>query len=176
MGTNGRETAIAVTGYESCRAPALHNWESNGNPLKPETNSTVMYNEKQGVWKAGVAGSFTSPWMQYYVLYALGRVNELGFACKAVFSYTGKWFTDMIHTSGNPYVSAIYQLQVEKNGGDYFSSWAETLAFLTPEYLNDKLPPYFVKNVLPDGRQDWATPGLAYLVDSNEAGAAEAWK
>jgi hypothetical protein len=162
-------------GPVSCQPPALHNWESNGNPLKPETNSTVMYNEKQGIWRPGIAGSFTSPWMQYYVMYGLGRVNELGFAANALLSYTGKWLTDMIRTSGNPYVSAIYQLPVEKSGGGYFSSWAETLQVFTPEYLNEKLPPYFARNLVPDGRQVWGTPGLAYLVDGNATGAVESW-
>ena len=66
-------------GPVSCQPPALHNWESNGNPARPESNSTVMNNEKHGIWRAGVAGSFTSPWMQYFVVYALGRVRELGF-------------------------------------------------------------------------------------------------
>ena len=134
-----------------------------------------MYNEKQGIWRTGEAGSFTSPWMQYYVLYALGRVNELGFAGKMLLSYSGKWLTDMIRTSGNPYVSAIYQLPVEKSGGGYFTSWAETLAVFTPEHLKNKLPPYFAANLSADGRQVWGTPGLAYLVDSNDAGAAGAW-
>ncbi len=163
-------------GPVSCQPPALHNWESNGNPLHPESNSTVMYNEKQGIWRAGVAGSFTSPWMQYYVLYALGRVNELGFASKVLLSYSGKWLTDMIRTSGNPYAPAIYQLPVEKSGGGYFTSWTETIAVFTPEHLKNYLPSYFAKNLSADGRQVWATPGLAYLVDGSDTGASEAWR
>ena len=90
---------------------------------------------RRGFGTAGAAGSFTSPWMQYYVIYALGRVTELGFADKALLSYTGKWLTDMIRTSGNPYASAIYQLPVEKSGGGYIPNWAEVLAVFTPEYL-----------------------------------------
>ena len=105
----------------------------------------------------------------------LGRVSELGFAGKALLSYSGKWLTDMIRTSGNPYASAIYQLPVEKSGGGYFPSWAETLAVFTPEYLTNGLPPYFARNLNPDGRQVWGTPGLAYLVDNNDPGATEAW-
>lgn len=163
------------SGPMSCRPPALHNWESNGNPTRAETNATIMSNEKHAIWKTGAVGSFTAPWMQYYVMYALGRVTELGFASNSVLSYTGKWLTDMVRISGNPYASAIYQLPVEKNGGGYFPDWAGILAAFTPEYLANGLPPYFVKNLSSDGRQVWATPGLAYLVDNNDVGAAEAW-
>ena len=63
----------------------------------------------------------------------------------------------------------------EKSGGGFFSSWAETLAVFTPEYLMNGLPPYFARNLNPDGRQVWGTPGLAYLVDNNDNGATEAW-
>jgi hypothetical protein len=163
------------SGPMSCQPPVLHNWQSAGNPLRPEVDATIINNQKWGIWKTGVVGSFTSQWMQYYLLYALGRVSELGFSNKALLSYTGKWFTDMILTSGNPYASAIYELPVEKNGGGYFSTWAEIFAAFIPEHLADKLPPYFAKTLSADGRSVWATPGLAYLVDNNDARAVETW-
>jgi hypothetical protein len=59
--------------------PHLHNWEAMCNPLQNPVCPEVAQDVKNGVFAPGAVGSYTAPWMQYYVLYALGRASELGF-------------------------------------------------------------------------------------------------
>jgi hypothetical protein len=165
----------ANNGPYSAKPPTLHNWESNGNPSHPEQNATIVNNEKTGVYQTGAAGSFTAPWMQAYVLYSLGRVKELGFAAGPILNYTGKWLVDLINDSGNPLLVGTYQVPVERAGGGFFN-WHEILTIgFTASYLANALPGYFAQNLVSDGRVVWATPGMAYLVDSNLPGASKGW-
>src|SRR4051812_21340520 len=119
--------------------PSLHNWESNGNPQHTEQSSDIINNQKTGIYQDGTVGSFTSPWMQYYVLYALGRMKEVGFAAGPLLNYSGKWLTDMILHSGNPKLIAVYRIPVEKNGGG-FMTWQEILTNgFTADYIEKTL-------------------------------------
>jgi hypothetical protein len=166
----------ANSGPFSAQPPPLHNWDSNGNPLRADSNPTIRLNEKNGIYQVGTVGSFTSPWMQYYVLYGLGRVRELGFASGPLLAYSGQWLIDMVSKSGNPLLVSSYQLPVERAGGG-FMSWNEILTKgFTASYLTETFPAYFARNIISDGRVIWATPGLAYLVDANVSGASSVWQ
>ena len=166
---------LSNLGPMSGHPPVLHNWESNGNPLKPDANATIAYNVKQRIWQAGEAGSFTSPWMQYYTLYALARVLELGFPAKALMVYSGQWLTDMLLHSGEPRLSALYQHPVERAGGGSMT-WDEVRSKgFTSDYLTNGMPGYFARQLQPDGRAAWMTPGLAALVNLKTPDAPAAW-
>jgi hypothetical protein len=149
-------------------APSLHNWESNGaSPSLPAIDDGL------GEFVPGAVGTETSFWTQYYVLYMLGRMAELGFASDTLLSYTGQWFAGMINSSGDPLIVALYVSPVEMTGGGYFSNWASFMSAITPSFLSSTLPQYFADNLFSDGRQVWAIPGASYLV--NKPGGAQAW-
>ena len=154
-------------GLVSCQPPVLHNWESNLDP------ATITENEQAGIFVPGAVSTFTAPWMQYYVLYGIGRAAELGFAAGPLLAYTGPWLVGMINMSGFPMLVANYQLPVEKNGGGFLATWQDVLATLTSNYLTNLLPPYFVANLNSEGREVWATPALSYLY--SQSGGAQAW-
>ena len=162
-------------GPYSGQPPSLHNWESGGNPRHPEQNASIAANQKSGIYREGTVGSFTSPWMQYYVLYSIGRVKEVGFAAGPLLDYSGKWLTDMILHSGNPNLIAVYQMPVEKNGGG-FMSWAEILAEgFSEEYLTTRLPTAYKNLIADDGYCIYPCPGLAYLVEARATDSAKSW-
>ena len=161
--------------------PALHNWESNCNAAYVPVCATVLANERGGSYVPGVVGSFTSPWMQWYVQYGLGRITELGFAAKPLTVWSGQYLLGMINKSGVPTLVAYYQTPVERKGGGFFATWPAMIAALVPAYVDGAasrggLPAYFKANLFNDGREVWATPGLAMLVDEGAAGAAAAWR
>ena len=154
-------------GPVSCNPPTLYNWESNLDP------STISENEQAGIYLPGAVSTFTSPWMQYYVLYALGRAQELGFGTGPLLAWDGQWLTSMINNSGDPLLISFYQLPVEKSGGGFFPTWPDVLGALTPTYLSTGLPAYFAQNLQSDGRDAWVAPALSYLYD--QPGGAQAW-
>ena len=165
----------------SGQAPPLHNWESDSNASTPGDCETCTSNANAGVFVPGAVGSFTSPWMQWYDFYSFGRVAELGFAATPLNKWTGDYLLGMINNSGIPQLVAQYQIPVEKTGGGFFPTWAATIAALQPAFLNGNesdggLPAYFAANLFNQGREVWATPGLAMLVDEGAAGAAQAWQ
>lgn len=166
-------------GPQNGRPPTLRNWESLGNPTNVAANPSIGQRVAAGYLVAGAVGSITSPWMQHYDQYALGRARELGFPIAPVMLYSGKWLTDMLLVSGEPKLVANYQAPVEKAGGG-FMTWPEVVAAHTDRFLHDttwpeSLPRYFDNNLHNEGRQVWATAGLAMLVDARADDAAAAW-
>lgn len=172
------------SGPLSAKPPLLHNWESNGYPATP--SSSITHNEKSGIYQPGKVGSFTSPWMQYFVLYALGRVKELGYPAEALSAYSSRWLVDMITKTGKPELVSVYQMPVEKlavkgsdgswaSGG--FFTWREILSdALTPEYLSMELPKRH-KNMLSsvgEGYNWQVLPAISYAVEAGIPGAAAA--
>ncbi|HEY1260551.1 MAG TPA: hypothetical protein VGF34_14985, partial [Stellaceae bacterium] len=163
-------------------APTLGNWESNGNPT--QTNATITLDEAAGIFVPGAAGTFTAPWMQNYVLYALGRAKEIGFAAGPLLTHTARWFTGMIDNSGYPELVTTYQMPVEKKGGGFFPDWPSLVAALEPAWLTGKgwsppqagatsLPQFFAQNLNADGYVGWAVAAAAQIAD--EPGGAQAW-
>ena len=166
---------------QSGQPPALHNWESNCDAAYVPVCATVAANEAGGSYVPGVVGSFTSPWMQWYVQYSIGRIAELGFAAQPLNLWSSNYLLGMINNSGYPDLVAFYQTPVEQKGGGFFATWPAMEAAIVPSYLNGNesdggLPAYFAANLFNQGREVWATPGLAMLVDEGAAGAAPAWQ
>jgi hypothetical protein len=165
------------------KPPSLGQWESNGNPLKADQNATINTNEANGIYVPGRVGSFTSPWMQFYTVYSLGRAAELGFDAGPNLAHVGRWLIDLINESGYPQLVCEYQSPVEMAGGGFFDwpgfvaahqhSWLTGEDYAPPSQGCTSLPQYWAQNLNADGREAWAIPGASYLVEL--PGGAEAW-
>ncbi|MGA8379650.1 MAG: hypothetical protein WB710_00805, partial [Stellaceae bacterium] len=158
----------------------------NGNPAAGDSE-----NVNYGWYVAGTVGNITSPWMQWYVQYALGREAELGFAAKPLQVYSGAYPIGMIDNSGTPWAINIYQIPVEKLGGGFLATWPALLATLTPQYLSPTGTPVDPATGQPSGLANGPTAfandlgvesyplyllgGVAMLDDAAAPGAAQAW-
>ncbi|HEV2100255.1 MAG TPA: hypothetical protein VGR45_15200, partial [Stellaceae bacterium] len=171
VGNEGTTNAGAFKG----QVPPLHNWESICDPALP---FTACVND--AVWLLPtLAGSFTAPWMQWYLQYALGRVYELGYPIGAVAAWTAPFPIGMINASAMPTLVGFYQIAPLRQGAaGWFTTWAGLISALnlTPNCCGGRgFPIYFTNNLASDGRPVWLTPGLAMTVDQKQPGAAQAW-
>lgn len=156
-------------GPNALKFPLLHNWEANGNPKTP--SATITNNENNGIFKVGAVGNFTSPWMQYYTLYAIGRTAELGFPAEAILKKSATWLIGMINDSGNPGLLAVYQIPVEKRGGG-FMNWSELIASLTDQEVT-RLANILTKPFQNEAYAVYAGPALSFM--TKEPGGEKAW-
>jgi hypothetical protein len=161
-------------------APALHNWEANidGNVLGGAVYARM--------WSPAVA-AWTSPWMQWYTQYALGRAAELGFAAAPLTRSTGQYLTGMIDRSGHPKMIASYHLPVAQKPGGMIASWPGLVAALDEPWLTGAdytggsaqgaVPTSFTQELYDQGYDMYASAALALLVDEHAPGAvqAESW-
>ncbi len=162
--------------------PPLGNWESNGSP-PTKANPVISQNEAPGIFVPGAVGTITSPWMQYYLIYGLGRAKEVGFAAEPLLAHTAAWLTGLVNNSGYPTLVAQYEMPVEKSGGGFFATWAAMIAALKPAWLTGNgyvstdggvsLPAYWAQNLNADGRQGWAIAAAGFL--TGEPGGAQMW-
>jgi hypothetical protein len=172
----------------SRHAPPLHNWESSCNPTGAPC-PVVTSNERCNVFVTAAVGTYSAPWNQWYLQYALGRIAELGYAAKPLAEWTGQYAIDIINSSGHPDLVALYEMPVEQRGGGFFTTWAAVEGAITSSALTNNpryasvcgnpaggLAQYFAANLNADGRQVWLTPGVAMLVDQGAPGAAAAWR
>jgi hypothetical protein len=173
----------ANNGPVSGQAPPLHNWESSCDPIS--ACAAITGNQNAGQFVPDTVGTYSAPWNQWYLHYALGRITELGFAAGPLAIWSGQYPISMINSSGLPILVSQYEMPVEQKGGGFFPTWAAAIQALTPGWVNGTctsscvppggLPTYFKNGLAADGRQTWLTPGLAMLVDQNAPGAAAAW-
>ena len=177
-------------GPVSGQLPPLGNWESASQGLNG-SDPTVLANVAADIFAAGAVGSYTAPWTHWYLHYALGRAEELGFAVDPIRKMTDQFVVGMIDNSGHPQLLAQYELPVEQQGGGFLPSWAAVVGALAPAYVTGNgwpatgnsgdgdLVQYFVRQLTQTGQDDgypiWAMPGLAMAVDHNDPGAAQAW-
>jgi hypothetical protein len=166
----------------SGKLPPLGNWESAGNPNGKD--ATIVNNEKSQVFRPGAVGTFTAPWNHWYLHYALGRAEELGFAVDPIRKMTDQYVITMINDSGYPDLLAAYELPVESNctntappysaskpgctapPGGFLPSWAAIGAALYPGFLTGAgypasgnsgygaLPQYFRRQLTQTGQAD----------------------
>jgi hypothetical protein len=174
-------------GPNTGKVPPLHNWESLGDPAGTgaNLNSLVLAEQNAGIFVPGAAGSITSPWMQWYVQYALGRLTELGFDTDQLSQWTGQYLIGMID-SAYPQAISMYEIPVEQLGGGFYPTYTALYASLEPAYLTgigwnaalgNTLSQYFaIYNMQPQGYVAYAEAGLAPLVDEGAPGAAQAWQ
>jgi hypothetical protein len=74
----------------------------------------------------------TSTWEQNFMMYALGRAQELGFAVDALVSYLAvNIIGQLTHPDFNPYLIAAYRIPTVRSDGQYFDSWANLLTGYT---------------------------------------------
>lgn len=70
--------------------------------------------------------SCSSPWMEAYVTYALGRGKELGYATDGLLAWHAVNWTGALTDPGyNPYLAAAYRSTIVDENGQYFTTWAE---------------------------------------------------
>ena len=122
-------------GPVSTHAPPLHNWESTCNPTATPC-ATIRNNQTEGQYVPGAVGTYSAPWNQWYLHYALGRVAELGFAAEPLSLWSGQYPIGMINNSGLPILVTQYEMPVEQKGGGFFPTWPAVIKALTPGWVN----------------------------------------
>ena len=174
------------------KAPVMQNWESAGAPgAKSQTEASIAENVNLGVYNAGAVGSFTSPWMQWYVQYAIGREAELGFAAGPLQVYSGAYPVGLVNNSGQPWMVNVYQMPVEQATGGFLANWPAVIGTLTPQYLSPtgvlvnpttgtptgraNGPSAFAADLGVEGYPLYLLGGMAMLDDAGAPGAAQAW-
>jgi hypothetical protein len=129
MWTFGRATATTDAGlgtqWDSWEGPdgvittpsPLHFWD-NGNSgiCDGVVNDTA------------VAKDCNSPWMEDYVLYALGRAAELGYSATALRDWLGENTIGALTNAGfNPWMAGAYRSAIiDQSGSAYFATWADS--------------------------------------------------
>ena len=173
------------------KAPTMHNWESNGDPgPNAAKNATILENVDSGAYISGAVGSMTSPWMQWYVQYALGREAELGFAAKPLQLYSGVYPISLVNSSGHPWGINIYQMPVEQAQGGFLATWPAVFATMTAQYFSPtgvliapvtgkpsgraNGPAAFAADLGVEGYPLYLLGGMAMLDDAAAPGAAQA--
>jgi hypothetical protein len=126
-------------GPVSRQAPPLYNWESSCNPTPPPW-AVITGNENSGQYVVGAVGTYSAPWNQWYLHYALGRVAELGFAAEPLSLWSGQYPIGMINNSGLPSLVMQYEMPVEQTGGGFFPTWSAAIGALTPGWVNGPCP------------------------------------
>ena len=170
------------------KPPTTESFEQLAIPLLRSLLRQALWltqNEAEDVFVTGAVGSWTSPWMQFFNAYGLGRAKELGFATDPLFAATtARWFTGLINTSGFPEMIVTYRFPVEARSGGFFATWAALTGALTPAYLTGNgwttaqgetgpLSARFGLNVSSEGYAAWAVPAASFV--ASEPGGAQAW-
>ena len=89
-----------------------------------------------GWWEKGIAvsglvdpskaKSCTSPWMQHFLIYALGRAGELGFKTGPLLEYAARSVQGELATDGvDPNLYCAYRAATTKPDGTNITDWAE---------------------------------------------------
>lgn len=97
--------------------PPLHNWEG------------VSTGQVQETIDPAEAYSATSPWMQNFLIYGLGRAQELGYPTDTLLSWVGSnLIGQLTDPDYNPYLSGSYRMPTaKKDPRRWYQSWAETM-------------------------------------------------
>jgi hypothetical protein len=105
-----------------------------------------------------------------YLLYSLGRANEMGYASGALLAWLGSSYTAMLTTPGyNPYLIDAGQIPVVNTAGQYFPNYPSTMVGFSPAraaYTTLKT------NGDPDGYAAYVISGLSYLTGQPNGTAA----
>ncbi len=148
--------------------PPLHWWDLGNDGLCDDrvNDLTVVYN-------------CTTPWMQDYLIYGLGRAKELGFATDALLTWVAPNIIGQVTDSSyNPYLVTSYRVgTVKKTGTALFSNWADVkTSFLSSIQNETDFYPgtifSFAQND-PDGNVQPAAAAISMV--AGEAGGQQAW-
>ncbi len=190
--TTGDPWTAGNQGPYAGKAPVMQNWESTGAPgPNSQLEASVAEMVNLGVYNQNAVGSFTSPWMQWYVQFAIGREAELGFAAKPLQVYSGAYPIGLVNNSGQPWMVNTYQMPVEQAAGGFLNGWPAVIATLTPQYLSPtgvlvnpttgvatgraNGPSAFAADLGAEGYPLYLLGGMAMLDDAGAPGAAQAW-
>jgi hypothetical protein len=153
------------------------------------------------VWDKGIAGYgasvFVDPgktdlsdatWMYNFLIYSLGRAQELGYPTDSLLTWTGDWLNGQISDPGyDPYLSGAYTLPVtRKTDGKFFSDWADVkAAFRSPFVENGDgwcngpptcTPAEFFNGLGKDGDHGYAFIAMAAAsMVADRPGGASSW-
>ena len=149
--------------------------------VRPKQN--VMSEPMSGSYGSDVVGAFDAIWTEWYLTYALARIEELGFAADPLRARHIQFAIGMINSSW-PQLITVYHLPVASPRA-WYTNWSQVAGGFTTAFLtgNGWLPSqgrdlhgYFAANLSDDGRQIWLMPGLAGAVSRGDPGAAPAWR
>jgi hypothetical protein len=144
---------------------------------------TVASETMYGQLGSSAVGLYDAVWCEWYLTYALDRIEDLGFAVGALRSRLLQFPIGMIDNSGLPQLLSIYEMPAASPTA-WFSNWAGVIGGLTRAFatgtgwspaLGADLSQYFIDNLSDDGRPIWLMAGLAGAASRNDPGAAQAW-
>lgn len=83
----------------------------------------------------------TSPWMANFMMYALGRAEELGFEITTLRRWAMVHLVGQLtHLDYNPYLSAVYREPfIERSTCMYFQTWLDVYNGFCPEVINNSM-------------------------------------
>ncbi len=77
-----------------------------------------------------------APWMQNFLIIALGRANELGYNTNNLLAFAGKQLVQPFASPELPHAMiSAYIMPTLDNSDRWFNSWPEVYAQFTPEYI-----------------------------------------
>ncbi len=106
--------------------PPLHYWMTgNAGSIDSNMDKTVTY-------------AADSPWMIHFVMFALGRAEELGYPAGLLRRYLGEFVTGELTDPGyNPYLTDAYRLPTRRvSDRGYFQTWAELRTGFLQTYVD----------------------------------------
>ena len=89
------ETPIPRSARSACRPWAIRTTSAAPSPSLRARPTPA----RKPVVNAGQVTGFTSPWMNWYLIYALGREKELGFAVEPILAKTAPFLVGMVNSS-----------------------------------------------------------------------------
>jgi hypothetical protein len=149
--------------------PSLH-WWTIGNDGTCDNRVNNM----------GAVMSCTSPWMQDYVVYALGRARELGYPTGELLKWIApNLIQQVLDPSFNPYLLGAYRVPTADANGNLFTNWAAVKSgyLLAVQSETDFYPGVVWLGAQndPDGNVQPAAVAVSMVADQSNGGPAWQW-
>lgn len=166
----GKSAYVGYFGKDATNAPLgpppLHHWMI-GNAASISTDSI----------DTNITSAVDSPWMMHFVMFALGRAEELGYPADALRQYLATAVVGELASPGfNPHLSASYRLPtIRKSDRGYFQSWPEVQSGFLPSYIASAQSRFLSGSGIGDTEHGYPNIALAaasYVSDIPNGGAA----
>jgi hypothetical protein len=152
----------------SLGVPPLHYWDNGNNGICDDRVNDLA-----------VAKDCNSPWMEYYVLYSLGRAVELGYTgATPLRNWLGANPIGALTDPGfNPYLAAAYRSNTIKTNNTNFNTWAEAKTGYLPAVQNatDWAPGTIWSGAQYDSNGNVQPLVAAVSMVTDQPGGAAAW-
>jgi hypothetical protein len=107
-------------------------WMANGTDVSGSISGTHEWTNN--------AGAYNDPWQEFYITYALGRADELGFSAQGMLNYVGLYLTGLVNTSGYPdlvgqYTDPSTNNPTSRTIGNWIANWPAYLSTYETAYL-----------------------------------------